>query len=271
MVLPVWAPWLDSQGTENLSKRVFDAFGPLPSSCFDGEGVLLQKGVEVRWYPMGRMVHTCSGDYVVWMWGAVKELGGVYKRAEELQPIQRKALTCSEVLERQEARKATSTDNTIKVYDGPYAIDPDFSIFKEAEGNKNVILESLKQGPDFAGKFAIAKWGCGSSCLMFAVTDVESGLVVAYGPQTEFGIEYSLDSTLLVTNPISKLPQLPESVHETESLALSTARVSREYYRMTTDVLSQTQYLVRQCVESATTGYIEVEDDRLGVVNEKKN
>jgi hypothetical protein len=261
-----WSPWLDTQGVEKISKQIFEAFGPVASSCYDSEGNLLLNGIEVSWYPMGRLVHTCSGDYVVWMWGAVKEQGGVYKRSNEIQKVQSKALVCEDVLERQEQRLSTTTDSKITVYQGPYATEPDFSIFKEAVESRRVIIEALKRGPVFAGRFAVAEWGCGSSCQQFAVIDAETGLVVGYGPQTEFGIEYSLDSTLLVTNPIKKLPVLPETDYEIENLALSLARVSREYFRLTSDVLSGTQYLVRLCVESTTSGYIEVEDDRLGVV-----
>jgi hypothetical protein len=153
VLLPLWAPWLDTQGVEKISKQVFDAFGPVASSCYDSEGKLLQDGVDVSWYPMGRLVHTCSGDYIVWMWGAVKEQGGVYKRTQELQTVQSKALTCTEVLERQEERFASSTDSKLVMYEGAIATTIDFSIFKEAEEHRRIIVEALKRGPNFAGRF----------------------------------------------------------------------------------------------------------------------
>ncbi len=268
ILVTFWAPWMDSKGSEHITKQVFDAFGPVASSCYDSEGTLLQDGLEVRWYPLGRMVHTCSGDYVVWMWGSVQEQGGVYKRPNEIQPVISKALTCDEVLERQEARLATSTDSKIVIYKGEYAKEPVFSIFKNAEEYKRIIIEALKRGPVFAGRFAVAEWGCGSGCQQHAIADVETGLVVAFGQQTEFGIDYSLESTLFITNPIEKLPELPNTKYETESLALSIARVPREYYRLTTDALSGTQYLVRLCIESSASGYIEIEDDRIGVLKD---
>ncbi len=267
--IPIWAPWMDSKGADKISKQVFDAFGPVPSACYDSEGKLLQDGVDVHWYPFGRMVHTCAGDYVAWMWGAVKEVGGVYKRAEDIQSIRSKPLTCKDVLERQEARLATSTDSKLEIYKGEYAKEPVFSIFEDAVEYKKVIMEALKHGPNFAGKFVVAEWGCGSGCQNHAIVDVETGLVVAYGLQTEFGVEYTLDSTVLVTNPISKLPELPNNSYDVESLALSMARVPREYYRLTDDALSDTQYLVKLCTENATLNYIEVEDDRLGVIEEE--
>lgn len=266
LFLVLWAPWMDSNGSAHITKQVFEAFGPVASSCYDIEGNLLHDGAEVAWYPMGRIVHTCSGDYIVWMWGAIEEQGGVYKRTDELQGTQSKALTCTDVLKRKEDRLSTSTDSRIEVYEGPYAKEIDFSIFKGAEEYNRVIMEALKRGPVFAGRFAVAQWGCGSNCQQHAIVDVETGLLIGYGPQTEFGVEYDLLSTLLVTNPVSNLPTLPDSEYEAEGLALSIARLPREYYRLTTDALSGTQYLVRLCVESSATGYIEVEDDRLGII-----
>jgi len=266
-----WAPWMDTVGSEALSEKVFEAFGPIPSACYDSDDNLLQEGLAVRWYPMGRLVHTCAGDFVVWMWGAVHEQGGVYKRSEDIRAVQSRPLTCSEVLERQENRRATSTDSEITYYDGEPASAPDFSIFAEAEEQTTLLTKTLAGGANFAGEFAVAEWTCGANCKNHAVMHVESGLVVAYGPETEYGIEYGLDSTLLVTNPVASMPPLPETKYETESVALSIARLTRQYYRLTSDALSGTQYLVRLCVESAATGYIEVEDDRLGVIEPDTN
>jgi hypothetical protein len=270
LVIPLWAPWMDSGGADALSQQVFDAFGPVPSACYDSDGALLQDGLDVRWYPFGRMVHTCSGDYVVWMWGAVREQGGVYKRSEEIRPVQSRALSCKEVLELGDVRRGTSTDSKIVYYEGEPAAELDLSIFPEAEAHQSVIRAALRKGPNFAGSFSVAEWGCGASCQGHAVTDVETGLVVAYGLQTEYGITFALDSTLMVTNPIETLPELPQTRYETESLALAIARVPREYYLLTTDALSGTQYMVRECVESAFAGYIEMEDDRLGVIAEEE-
>lgn len=269
----LWAPWMDSHGgVASISEQVFESFGPVASSCYDADGKLLQEGVDVRWYPLGRLVHTCAGDYVVWMWGAVKEQGGVYKRPGDLQAVQTKALTCEEVLSRKKTRFGTTSISSVERYDGPVATDPDFSIFKEGEQQRQVIQAALKKGPTFAGKFTVAEWGCGSNCQEHAIVNVETGLVIAYGLQTEFGVEYTLEDTLFVTNPVGKLPPLSDSAFETETTALAIAKVAREYFHLTTDALSGSQYLVRACVENSATGYIEVEDDRLGVIDhEEKN
>jgi len=265
LIIPIWAPWMDSWSSEEITQKVFGAFGPMPSVCYDDDEQALQEGLSVRWYPLGRFVHTCTGDCIVWFWGAVKEAGGVYKKSSDLQTVQSRPLTCTEVLKRQDLRRASSTITTVLAWNGEKATEPDFSLFPEAEGYRTLILQALKGGPTFAGKFTVAEWGCGTLCQNHAIIDVESGRVVALGPSTEYGIQYALDSTLLVTNPKENLPDLPQTQYETESLALSVAKTPREYYRLTNDVLSDTQYLVRECIESSATGYIDVEDNRLGV------
>ena len=37
----LWAPWMDSASTKQIATEAFAAFGPVPSLCFDGDGVML--------------------------------------------------------------------------------------------------------------------------------------------------------------------------------------------------------------------------------------
>jgi hypothetical protein len=259
---------MDSGGTSRVSDLVFAAFGSVPSACYDADSNLIQEGIEVRWYPFGRLVSTCGRDYVVWTWGGVTELGGISKKAADIQKVQTRALTCEEVIKRQEARRASSTDSKLTVYTGERATVPDFSIFPDAREHRQEITKALADGATFAGKFAVATMSCGNNCESHAVIDIGSGLVVAYGIPTEYGVKYSLDSSVMVTNPVKNLPPLPGNNYEAETMGLSIARLPREYYQLTTDALSGSQYLVRQCVESSATGYIEVADDRIGVISD---
>jgi len=264
----LWVPWMGGKTEAEIGETILAAYGPMPASCYDIDGELLQEGIAVRWYPLGRMVHTCMGDYVLWFWGDVQELGGVGKKAEDIRPVASRSLSCVEVLERKEARRATSTDSELVPYAGAPAAEPDVSMFPAAAERISLLTVALQRGVDFAGRFAVAEWECGASCISYAFLDVETGRVVSYDLQTEYGATYTRESTLFVTNPVSLLPELPETTYETETLALSLARVPREYYRLTYDALSDTRYLVRECVENSTNGYIEVEDDRIGVVEE---
>lgn len=42
---------------------------------------------------------------------------------------------------------------------------------------RTVIEEATKNGPNFAGRYTIADWGCGTSCESVAVIDAETGAV----------------------------------------------------------------------------------------------
>lgn len=39
------------------------------------------------------------------------------------------------------------------------------------------IIEGAQKPPNFAGHFRIIGWGCGSSCVQFAIVDIQSGAV----------------------------------------------------------------------------------------------
>jgi hypothetical protein len=43
---------------------------------------------------------------------------------------------------------------------------------------RTVLRQELAQGPNFAGHYRVAVWGCGSSCAMFAVIDTDTGRVM---------------------------------------------------------------------------------------------
>src|SRR5262245_16415153 len=38
---------------------------------------------------------------------------------------------------------------------------------------RTVLQQELAKGPNFAGHYRVAAWGCGSSCTMFAVIDTD--------------------------------------------------------------------------------------------------
>ena len=49
---------------------------------------------------------------------------------------------------------------------------------REARLFRTVIRRAAADGPDFAGHFTVAAWGCGSSCMSGAVVDARSGRVL---------------------------------------------------------------------------------------------
>lgn len=75
-------------------------------------------------------------------------------------------------------------------------------------GRATVWTRAERKGPNFAGYFTIAEYGCGSDCVGFVIIDVRSGKV--YGPpfydlgmwsprsKAFGGLEYHLHSSLLI-------------------------------------------------------------------------
>ena len=83
------------------------------------------------------------------------------------------------------------------------------------------IREAARKGPNFAGHYTIAEWGCGTSCVSVAVVDAETGAVyegpfgqlptavLSYGEALRYDrdakgeylyeeLSYRLDSRLLI-------------------------------------------------------------------------
>jgi len=76
------------------------------------------------------------------------------------------------------------------------------------------IREGAARGPNFAGRFAIVQWGCGSECVQMAVVDEKSGTVyrgafatlafspslIWHGPDADRfePVSFRLDSRLLI-------------------------------------------------------------------------
>jgi hypothetical protein len=77
---------------------------------------------------------------------------------------------------------------------------------------QTMIRDGAARGPNFAGHFTIAEWGCGTSCVQFAVIDNESGAVyespfgslpkadicLGGGDPDDTGVFYKPDSSLLI-------------------------------------------------------------------------
>jgi hypothetical protein len=75
------------------------------------------------------------------------------------------------------------------------------------------ILDAAEKGPNFAGRYAVAQWGCGSGCLSMALVDETTGKVFSAPFETltmpmvsgenahEFqGLVYQLKSRLFIAD-----------------------------------------------------------------------
>jgi len=72
---------------------------------------------------------------------------------------------------------------------------------------KTRLTEASRQPPNFAGHFTVARWGCGSGCVMAAIINVKSGKVfmlpfpIIMGPGTgSEAMTYKADSSLFIVN-----------------------------------------------------------------------
>jgi hypothetical protein len=86
----------------------------------------------------------------------------------------------------------------------------------EARRYRTMIRQDAAAGPNFAGHYTIAQWGCGSTCIGFAIVNAKTGAVhfhptisramqVPY--QTDSVLQFHLDSRLLVIAGETEGPQ----------------------------------------------------------------
>lgn len=85
---------------------------------------------------------------------------------------------------------------------------------KGQESFRARIQQGARKGPNFAGHFTIAEWGCGSGCISFALTDAVAGRLYLAAPFAGLGVpyqgaatgreygglEYRLNSSLLIAD-----------------------------------------------------------------------
>ncbi len=86
-----------------------------------------------------------------------------------------------------------------RVYHGkPAPID--FNSNPQARAYRTRLKQANSGGPDFAGHYTVAQWGCGSNCQAFTFIDVRDGAVID-GVTADRGADYRLHSELFIENP----------------------------------------------------------------------
>lgn len=104
------------------------------------------------------------------------------------------------------------------VAQGPY-VNTDVSAPAEVRRFRSVILAGSKGAPDFASRFRVVSWGCGSNCYSFALVDRKTGNVYLVPETAALGAAYRLNSGLLVLDPPELIKKSGSSVFATVSLA----------------------------------------------------
>ncbi len=104
------------------------------------------------------------------------------------------------------------------------------SRFPEAKGFKTEIIKAINDGPDLAGKYAVAQWACGTACQDHAVVNMETGDIVAFGFESEAGVSMSDHYNVLVTNPKQNLPSKADFNKANANSQAYLLNLPREYY-----------------------------------------
>ncbi len=178
--------------------------------------------------------------------------GIVYLIQDKEIPVTTNTLTtCEKVLFERMNVLHTSYDVST-IYDGPRAPVRFDGNFPDARMFRTKITEAVAQGPNFAGHYTVATWGCGSGCQEHAVVDVKSGDVISFGLITEMGIKYYPNNRILITNPKESFPKFDETDMTPLEIAMTWSRLPREYYELTED--NGTTYLQKVCTENPFEG-----------------
>jgi len=92
-----------------------------------------------------------------------------------------------------------------EAYDGPPAA-VDFGPAPGSDMFRTRILDGVSSGANFAGHYRLISWGCGTACQEHAIVDLVTGEITEFGIPSNSGIEFSLDSRLVVVNPLESIP-----------------------------------------------------------------
>jgi hypothetical protein len=160
--------------------------------------------------------------------------------------------SCERVLEKWEAANPEWAAEA-PIYKGTAAQVQYNERLPQALEFKANIDEAVSKGVNFAGKYAVAQWGCGANCQGHAVVNVESGKIVAFGPQTEAGVGIAPESRVLITNPKENFPPISEMQKADLGVLTRLANIAREYYVLVGDDDSNVG-LQRICTENPFEG-----------------
>ncbi len=137
-------------------------------------------------------------------------------------------------------------------YTGPIAKVVFDTRFPDAKNFKSAIEGAAADGANFAGRYAVAEWGCGTNCQDHAVVDVKSGEIVAFGIPSDMGLSLSPTSALLSTNPEQNFPKLADLEKSNFADQVYWFNLPREYYVL--EESNGSASVSRLCIENAFEG-----------------
>lgn len=86
----------------------------------------------------------------------------------------------------------------------------------DAKQFRTAIKKGAKEGPNFAGRYTIVTWGCGTACVMFAIVDARSGAVFMAPFTVSMGAHLNQEEDLIDYRPDSKLLVITGDLNEEE-------------------------------------------------------
>ena len=157
---------------------------------------------------------------------------------------------CDEVV------KATGLHPVNTYIDKPSAVV--FSKDEWLSGFKMTVTEQVAKGPNFAGHFRFVSWGCGTSCISYAVIDSITGNRVPINNSEiveDLSPKYDINSRLLIFNPkedfgrfrgktLKRIMEIDPFVSPTRGL---------EYYELIEEIDGRV-WLHKLCTENALDG-----------------
>jgi len=72
------------------------------------------------------------------------------------------------------------------------------------------LREGADSGPNFAGRYTVVLWGCGSNCQIVAVVDARTGRLSRQTLHTMNGVAFRRSSALIVADPIDPANPPPD-------------------------------------------------------------
>ncbi|HAG81569.1 MAG TPA: hypothetical protein DCL61_10465 [Cyanobacteria bacterium UBA12227] len=84
----------------------------------------------------------------------------------------------------------------------------DFDSHPDAYTFRDALNYGIQYGPNFGQHYTIVTWGCGTICEAFAIVDAYTGAVYFPNFSSSVGLDFRLDSNLLIVNP-------PETIQST--------------------------------------------------------
>jgi len=140
----------------------------------------------------------------------------------------------------------------------------DFESWPEARLYYTAITEQAAEGPNFAGHYTVASWGCGTSCFDYAIVDSITGKIVWYEskPIENKSFSYDLSSNLMIFNKKTELDYLKgKTLAEIIEDDIWYARMGRDYIVLEEESDSEQPWLHMLCTENALDGIRAIDEN----------